>query len=519
MYYTKNINIVALPVQPSVITAFDPGNTVVVSSGNLKVSFIDTTNIASNNVYYYYSLDNTTFINSNIKNNGPTQTNYSFYVNTSTIRGNIYIYAYNVGGVSNTLSTPITVYITPNSLSNCYVSSVSSGNINVSITETSPSTYYYLNGVSYWYYLYTTGTNQSSNIVAYSQGASMNSSYTTNFVIQNLPANNYRVYLLAKNTVGNSAPFLSTSANVAVFTVPLSPDSYSLSFDVNTGITVSITDTRNTLINKVVYYYYYYYRVGDTAPNQSTDIAVYSNSYVPVVNGQTSYSFTIKGLQPSYYNVYIAAKNSIGSTIYSPVIAPVNVICFKEDSRILTNRGYRKIQYLKRGDLIKTFNDGFKPIYKIGKKEIMHVPSLEKRTKDQLYKCSPTEYPELFEDLVLTGCHSILVDEFADDEEREQTRKINGGIYVTDKKYRLPVCVDHRASVYEKEGKYSVYHIALENDDYYMNYGIYANGLLVESTSKRFLDEYKVMETQNIHTNTKTIATQYSNLLTSGRMD
>jgi hypothetical protein len=323
----------------------------------------------------------------------------------------------------------------------------------------------------------------------------MNASYTTNFVIQNLPPNNYRVYLLAKNTVGNSAPVLSTSANVTVLGIPSSPNSYSLSFDPTTGITVSVTDNRNVALNQV-YYYYYYYQVGGSATNQSDNIAVYSNSYVPVVNGQTSYSFTINGLQTSYYNVYIATKNSVGGNIYSPVIAPVNVICFKEDSRILTNRGYRKIQYLKRGDLIKTFKDGFKPIYKIGKKEIMHVPSLEKRTKEQLYKCSPTEYPEVFEELVLTGCHSILVDEFADDKQRKQTQNINGGIYVTDTKYRLPVCVDHRASVYEHAGKYAVYHIALENDDKYMNYGIYANGLLVESTSKRFLDEYKVMDTQ-----------------------
>jgi hypothetical protein len=34
--------------------------------------------------------------------------------------------------------------------------------------------------------------------------------------------------------------------------------------------------------------------------------------------------------------------------------------------------------------------------------------------------------------------------------------------------------------------------MALENDDYYMNYGIYANGLLVESTSKRFMDTIKM---------------------------
>jgi hypothetical protein len=485
--------ILALPTVPANITSFDLGNTVSVSSGNLKVSLVDNANKASNNVYYYYSFDNVSFTNSNVKSNGPTSPNY-FYVNVSTISNTLYVYAYNDEGVSNTISTSVTVYQTPRPPSSYTVSSSSSGNINVTVTETSPPSNYNLNGVTYWYYVYTTGTNQSANVAAYSQGGGMDSSYTTNFVIQNLSANNSRVYLLAKNSVGNSSPFLSTNANVSVFTTPVSPNSYSLSFDELNGITVSITDTSNVAINQV-YYHYYYYRVGDIAPNQSADINVYANSYVPVVNGQTAYSFNIKGLQTSYYNIYIATKNTVGATIYSPIIAPVNVICFKEDSRILTNRGYRKIQYLKKGDLIKTFQHGFKPIYKIGKKDIIHVPSTTERGKDRLYKCSPTEYPEVFEDLVLTGCHSILVDEFADDEQRNQTKEINGGIYVTDKKYRLPVCVDRRASVYEHAGKYAVFHVALENDDNYMNYGIYANGLLVESTSKRFLDEYQVMET------------------------
>jgi hypothetical protein len=39
------------------------------------------------------------------------------------------------------------------------------------------------------------------------------------------------------------------------------------------------------------------------------------------------------------------------------------------------------------------------------------------------------------------------------------------------------------------KGDHKIYHFALENEDNYMNYGVYANGLLVETTSKRFMDE------------------------------
>jgi hypothetical protein len=46
-----------------------------------------------------------------------------------------------------------------------------------------------------------------------------------------------------------------------------------------------------------------------------------------------------------------------------------------------------------------------------------------------------------------------------------------------------------KTTVYETAGTYTIYHLALENDDDGMNYGIYANGLLVETCSKRYLKD------------------------------
>ncbi len=85
------------------------------------------------------------------------------------------------------------------------------------------------------------------------------------------------------------------------------------------------------------------------------------------------------------------------------------------------------------------------------------------------------------------------MDKFKNEKEREKSKEINNinvdGDYMTETKFRLPACVDERTTVYEVAGVHKIYHLALENDDYLMNYGIYANGLLVESTSKRFMDE------------------------------
>ena len=199
---------------------------------------------------------------------------------------------------------------------------------------------------------------------------------------------------------------------------------------------------------------------------------------------------------------YSVASNSDGSKLIAcvfgesiwtyPAPTSTRIICFKEGTTILTIHGYKPIENLRKGDLIKTLKHGYLPIYMIGKRELYHEASPE-RIKNQLYKCSKEKYPEIFEDLIITGCHSILVFPFANEEERNKTIEVNGDTYVTDGLYRLPACADSRASVYEKPGTYTIYHFSLENDNYYSNYGVYANGLVVESCSKRMLKELSNM--------------------------
>ena len=172
---------------------------------------------------------------------------------------------------------------------------------------------------------------------------------------------------------------------------------------------------------------------------------------------------------------------------------PPAIVCFKEGSKILTDLGYVPIETLRPGDRVMTALNGYKAIEMIGKREIVHL-GLKDRIKDQLYKCSAPAFPEVFEDLVITGCHSILVDDFTSVEQRQKTAEVNNNIYITGNKYRLPACVDDRTTVYEEKGTHMIYHLALENEDYYMNYGIYANGLLVETCSRRYLKELANME-------------------------
>jgi Domain of unknown function (DUF4347)/Hint domain len=198
----------------------------------------------------------------------------------------------------------------------------------------------------------------------------------------------------------------------------------------------------------------------------------------------------LSGLEIYQNNLYTSSPFS--NEIYQIALSPLPLTCFKEDTKILTDKGYKPIQDLRKGDLVKTLKHDYKAIDMIGKREIYH-PASKERIKDQLYKCSQNEYPEIFEPLIITGCHCILEDNFKSEEQKEKVIEVNGNVYITDNKYRIPACADLRASVYEDAGNHTIYHLALENDDYYMNYGVYANGLLVETCSKRYLKELSNM--------------------------
>jgi hypothetical protein len=132
------------------------------------------------------------------------------------------------------------------------------------------------------------------------------------------------------------------------------------------------------------------------------------------------------------------------------------------------------------GTLVKT-EVGYKAVVLLGKGEIQN-PGDTERTQARLYKCSPSEYPELIDDLYITGCHSILVPRLTD-VQRVKTEEVLRQVYITGNKSRLVACLDERAEPWASEGTYSIWHLALENEDITKNYGVWANGLLVETCS------------------------------------
>lgn len=192
------------------------------------------------------------------------------------------------------------------------------------------------------------------------------------------------------------------------------------------------------------------------------------------------------GMTFSGNQIYVATQ-------YGIYTLPVNeILCFHEDTLILCNGKYKCVKDLRKGDLITTRLNGLVPIESIGHSKIYN-PANNLRYQNRLFKYPADISIGLYEDLILTGCHSVLVDDLTN-QQKEDIIDALGRIMVTDQKYRLMAYLDERSVPYEVEGVHNIWHFALENIDPRMNYGVYANGLLVETTSIRMMHELSGME-------------------------
>jgi hypothetical protein len=172
----------------------------------------------------------------------------------------------------------------------------------------------------------------------------------------------------------------------------------------------------------------------------------------------------------------------------------INASCFNEDTKILcfnseTNEEYyTPVQNLKKGDLIKTHLHGYRKVDVMCKGRMRNSTIYFTRG---MYKMRKTETNDLVEDLIVTGGHSILVDELSE-KEYDITVAIWGTTLKIDEKYLLMVGLSDKFERVEGEDIYTYYHFCVENDgDNETRYGIWANGVLVETPCKRDILEYK----------------------------
>jgi len=206
--------------------------------------------------------------------------------------------------------------------------------------------------------------------------------------------------------------------------------------------------------------------------------------YIPAK--KLNYSFNASNLKitDSFLQIYN------GATPFGLAI-PLLLLCFLQGTKILRmnqetdDEEYVPIETLRRGDLIKTANHGYKAIELIGSTKL-DSPSALPIKSNRLRWFRKSKISGLKEDLCVTGDHCILYKSITP-EKKEQVVDHMGDLYITENYYRVPAFLDDRSEPYEESGPATIWHFALEHTDVNANYGVMANGLLVESSCLRHM--------------------------------
>ena len=214
----------------------------------------------------------------------------------------------------------------------------------------------------------------------------------------------------------------------------------------------------------------------------------------------TTSPITITGLDSGVnYRVQLIANNLAGNTVASNVVTGfIPYPCFLQGTKILRmnqetdEEEYVPVESLRRGDLIKTYNHGYKAIEIIGFRDIERPLDISKLSS-RLYWLRKSTISGMKEDLCVTGDHCILHKTITD-KKRNEVLGYMGDIYVTEDHYRVPAFLDDRAEPYKNGDKATIWHFALENSNMFHNYGVFANGLLVESSSLHYMYKYSNMK-------------------------
>ncbi len=231
---------------------------------------------------------------------------------------------------------------------------------------------------------------------------------------------------------------------------------------------------------------------GNLAPNgvvkfwTDSDYSNYKSSIeVPYILGETlifsNRSFNKTG---NFKLLLMRIGNGINHLIEEIPIYFRDVACFNEGTDILIlnkdlQEEYVPVETLKKGDLVKSYKHGYRRIEMIGKNKMSNNPE---KFGECMYRMEKTDTNGLTKDLLLTGWHSVLVDSLGDCEEQNK-KFIKGKL---DDKYFLLCSVSKDFKKIETREEFTYYHFYLENDgDESRRFGVYSNGLLTETPSKK----------------------------------
>lgn len=233
-----------------------------------------------------------------------------------------------------------------------------------------------------------------------------------------------------------------------------------------------------------------------TIEDDTLDLLVDGNTYELYLDNEPANVYTATGQSGTpnfvtFTNVVSITSGTVRFTvtdtetgnIYSDNLS-INPICYGEGSLIqcLVN-GVEKeipIEDIKEGMIINTYLHGGKKVIGMIKTNFNStgntgLASLYKLPKDSLGNNMP------FEDLYVTGGHSILVDNMDKQVFNLMENMMGKNTVMVDDKYRY-LSYKHPSFEISDIKNINIYHPILENENDFGQYGIYANGILSEST-------------------------------------
>jgi len=150
--------------------------------------------------------------------------------------------------------------------------------------------------------------------------------------------------------------------------------------------------------------------------------------------------------------------------------------CFDQDTLILCPTGNICVKDLKEGDKVVT-TSGIKDILRISSKTRQFNNT--GNTSTTMYRMKKTD--DMSHDLLVTGTHAILLDNAEShyhgrSELFPEDKKVDG-------KYPIIAGLYHKFEKETEPKEHTIYHIAIDGDQ--NRYGLFANGVLMESWDKR----------------------------------
>lgn len=166
--------------------------------------------------------------------------------------------------------------------------------------------------------------------------------------------------------------------------------------------------------------------------------------------------------------------------------------CFNKGTKILClNKNFEEenipIETLRKGDIVKSYKHGYRRILSIGMNYMVNNPD---NPAYCMFLLKKTDANNMTDDLIMTGGHSILVDNLGKHKEKTMELLPHNDMEM-DGKYLLLSQLSEDFVKQIEEKKYNYFCFVLENDgNVNKRFGIWANGVLVETpTEKIFIKQ------------------------------